>query len=86
MRGTVLATWRRELGWSQERLASELGVEPQMVEDLERSPNITPLLEGMLGLIRMTMAAMKSTQPQTPRDDLVARGAMRGGVVRARRY
>jgi ribosome-binding protein aMBF1 (putative translation factor) len=86
MRGTVLATWRKELGWSQERLASELGVEPQLVEDLERSPNITPLLEGMLGLIRMTLAAMKSAQPQPARDDLVARGPIRGGVVRARRY
>ena len=84
MRGTVLATWRKELGWSQERLASELGVDPQLVEDLERSPNITPLLERMLGLIRMTLAAMKST-PSPQRDDLVARGVMRGGVLRARR-
>ena len=85
MRGTVLATWRKELGWSQERLASELGVDPQLVQDLERSPNITPLIEGMLGLIRSTLAAMKSVQAP-PQDELVARGALRGGVVRARRY
>jgi len=82
MRGTVVASWRKELGWSQERLAAELGVDAQLVDDLERSRNITPLIEGLLGTIRSTLAAMR---PLPPRDDIVAKGRLVNGVVRARR-
>ena len=82
MRGTVVTAWRRELGWSQERLAAELGVDAQLVDDLERSRNITPLIEGLLGTIRAALVAMR---PAPPADDIVARGRLVGGVVRATR-
>jgi len=63
MRGSVLAAWRKDLGWSQERLANELGVERQIVDDWERSPNITPLLELVISTLRRALADMQAAQP-----------------------
>jgi len=83
MRGKVLAAWRREMGWSQERLATELGVEPQMVDDLEHSPNITPLLEVVIATLRNALAAMRTVTP-TP-DEFASRPRPRVGMARARR-
>ena len=83
MRGTVVTAWRKELGWSQERLADELGVDRQLVEDLERSNNITPLIEGLLGTIRAALTAMR--RPAAPAQEIVAKGRLVGGVVRASR-
>jgi len=62
MRGSVLAAWRKELGWTQERLATELGVEQQMIDDWERSPNITPLVELVTATLRNALAAMRTVQ------------------------
>jgi transcriptional regulator with XRE-family HTH domain len=61
MRGSVLTVLRKDLGWSQERLANELGVERDVVSDLERSPNITPLIEAVLATLRKTLADMRAT-------------------------
>lgn len=82
MRGAVVTAWRKELGWSQERLAAELGVDIQLVNELERSRNITPLLEGLLGTVR---AALTAVRPVPPRNDIVAKGRLVNGVVRAAR-
>lgn len=83
MRGTVVTAWRKELGWSQERLADELGVDRQLVEELERSNNITPLIEGLLGTIRSALTAMR--RPAAAAPEIVAKGRVVNGVVRAPR-
>ena len=62
MRGTVLAAWRRDLGWSQQRLARELGVERQLVDDWEHFPDIAPLIEMVLTTLRSALAEMKSVK------------------------
>jgi ribosome-binding protein aMBF1 (putative translation factor) len=63
MRGTVLAGWRRDLGWSQQRLAKELGVELQVIDDLEHAPDISPLLEMVLSTLRSVLVELKSAKP-----------------------
>ena len=83
MRGSVLAAWRKELGWSQERLACELGIDRQIVDDWELSPNIAPLLELVIASLRTTLAAMRTVQPM--RDEFVPRASMPGRITRARR-
>ena len=83
MRGSVLAAWRKELGWSQERLACELGIERQIIDDWEHSPNIAPLLELVIASLRTTLAAMREVRPM--RDELVPRPSVPGRITRARR-
>ena len=63
MRGTVLAGWRRDLGWSQQRLAKELGVEQQLIDDLEHAPDISPLLEMVLSTLRSVLVELKTAKP-----------------------
>ena len=63
MRGTVLAAWRRDLGWSQQRLAKELGVERQVIDDWEHAPDISPLIEMVLSTLRSALSELKSARP-----------------------
>ncbi|MBI1210912.1 MAG: helix-turn-helix domain-containing protein [Alphaproteobacteria bacterium] len=63
MRGTVLAAWRRDLGWSQEQLAEELGVERQVIDDWEQAPDISPLIDMLLSTLRATLAELKAAKP-----------------------
>jgi len=63
MRGTVLAAWRRDLGWSQQRLAKELGVERQVIDDWEHASDISPLIEMVLSTLRSALAELKAAKP-----------------------
>lgn len=64
MRGAVLAGWRRDLGWSQQRLAEELGVERQVIDDWEHAPDISPLVEMLISSLRATLAELKAAKPE----------------------
>jgi transcriptional regulator with XRE-family HTH domain len=63
MRGSRLAAIRKDLGWSQQRLALELGVEPQMVEDWEQSQDIAPMVELVIATLRTALAKMRESRP-----------------------
>lgn len=64
MKGSELAKWRAEYGWSQDRLARELGVNRQTVINWERADEVTRMVELAIGALTGALIVLKASQPE----------------------